>query len=108
MSPSSYAAATLAYHATSFSLTITSWRLQADRIGDSASNLDLALYDSGKPCGESVLITCKSAYVSVRMRRWRKLTDPILMKNPKVAAEEPIYVARVAIDPLGPGPALCS
>jgi len=32
-------------------------------------------------------------------------TEPILMKNPKVAAELPIYVARVAMDPLGPGPA---
>lgn len=35
-----------------------------------------------------------------------RLTDPILIKKPKVAAEDPIYVARVAIDPLGPGPAL--
>lgn len=33
------------------------------------------------------------------------LTDPMLMKNPKVAADEPMNLPSVAMDPLGPGPA---
>lgn len=60
ISPSPFTACTrehAAYHATCFSLTITSLRLHADRIGDSASNLDFALWGSGRPYGESVRIT---------------------------------------------------
>ena len=34
-----------------------------------------------------------------------KLTDPMLMKKPKVAADEPMNFPSVAIEPLGPGPA---
>lgn len=34
------------------------------------------------------------------------MTEPIDMKNPKVAAELSIYCDRVPITPLGPGPAL--
>jgi hypothetical protein len=33
-------------------------------------------------------------------------TDPMDMKNPKVAAEESMYCDSVATTPLGPGPAL--
>ncbi len=36
------------------------------------------------------------------------LTEPIDMKNAKVAADEPMYWARVARAPRGPGPALSS
>lgn len=34
------------------------------------------------------------------------LTEPIDMKKAKVAADEPMYCARVANAPRGPGPAL--
>jgi hypothetical protein len=39
-------------------------------------------------------------------RRIERLTDPIDMKKPNVAADESIYCDIVAIAPLGPGPPL--
>jgi hypothetical protein len=36
----------------------------------------------------------------------RRLTDPIDIKKPNVAADESIYCDIVAIAPLGPGPPL--
>ena len=62
-------------------------------------------HDDAQACSAAGALRVRRFWDRLKDSTTGELTDPMLIKKPKVAADEPMNFPSVAIEPLGPGPA---